>query len=274
MSRSESVLSAFGDLVADLDLDLGAFSPLGNADPRSSLALDLGEDMELGVQLLGLVFVSVSTELVVVGGLVLPLLVRLHIEHLHEVANLDLREVLAQTALALLADEETIFNVHMGQPSLSILNPVAVFGDAGFCFFGGLHLFKSVGLTFVIKFLTVNVLIVELALQFPLSVVFILHLPDVLKVIHLSFLIIILVVVVVVFFSTVVVTIVFIFIFCKNVCHFWLFREGCIHLIQELLRILIDPEVLIAPLFIHSGLFTVLDADVGLLQVCDPVGFA
>lgn len=270
---SESVLSASGDLVADLDLDLGASSPLGNADLGSGLALDLRQDVELGVQLLGLVLVSVCAQLVVVGRLVLPLLVRLDVQHLHEVANLDLREVLAQTALALLTDKETILNVHMGQPSLSVLDLVAVLGDA-VDYFLGLHFLNSVSLSVVGKVFSTLELVLAVALQFLFLSEVVLHASDVLNVVHFGLILFLffLVVTALFFLITVIVVITTVAFLAKDVCHLGLFREAGVHLVQEFLRFLIDPVVLVGPISELGILALVLDADVGLLKVSDPVG--
>lgn len=97
---SESIVYVDGSLVADSDLDLGALSPLFGLYLLGGLAFLLGQDVEGGVQLLTRVFVVVHAQLVVVGGGVLPLAVRLHVEHLHEGADLHLGVVLAQRLLA------------------------------------------------------------------------------------------------------------------------------------------------------------------------------
>jgi len=68
--------------------------------------------MEVGVQLLRLVFVVMNTEFVVVSRLVLPLGTGLHTEQLHELLDLHLR-VLAAEALS--SAEETVFGLRRPQ---------------------------------------------------------------------------------------------------------------------------------------------------------------
>lgn len=78
--ESESVVGSEGLPAVDDQLDLGATTPLLGLDAVCLLALCLREQMEVGVELLGLVLVGVDTQLVVVGRFVLPLGLGLHSE--------------------------------------------------------------------------------------------------------------------------------------------------------------------------------------------------
>ncbi len=82
-------------LVADLELDLGALSELFDGDLLGMFALDFAEEMEVGIQLLCVVLVGVRAQLVVIGALVLPLLVWLHVQELHEGIELHLVEFIS-----------------------------------------------------------------------------------------------------------------------------------------------------------------------------------
>jgi hypothetical protein len=99
LAHSETSVDVRGLLLAEVELDLGASAPLFGLAAFGLLALELGQVVEVGVQLLRVVLVVVHAQLVVVSGLVLPLAVGLDREQLHEGANFDLVVVLHQLAL-------------------------------------------------------------------------------------------------------------------------------------------------------------------------------
>ena len=81
---SESVVVVSRTLVADFEFNFGALSEFFDCDLFGVFTLDLCQKVEVRVELLGIVLIGVCTELVVMSCCILPLLVRLHIEQLHE----------------------------------------------------------------------------------------------------------------------------------------------------------------------------------------------
>lgn len=97
-------------------------SPLHRLHSVSCLAFLLRQHVECRVEFLGLVFVVMDSELVVVRGGVFPLLVWLHIQHFHEGANLNFGVVVSQgVAGCLLANEETVFEVDINRVETALV---------------------------------------------------------------------------------------------------------------------------------------------------------
>jgi hypothetical protein len=65
--------------VADFELDLGALSELFDCDLLGVLTLDFCQNVEIRIEVLRVVLIGVSTELVVMCCCILPLLVRLNV---------------------------------------------------------------------------------------------------------------------------------------------------------------------------------------------------
>lgn len=93
---SESKIGVENLLSTCVELDLGSLSEVLGHDSVSLFAVNLGQHVEIVVQLLILVLIIVHTHLVVVRLLVLPLLVRRHIQQLHEVFDFDVAILVAQ----------------------------------------------------------------------------------------------------------------------------------------------------------------------------------
>ena len=87
--RSEPVLVAHWLVLARVDLDLLTETPRRRRLALGFLALLLAEDVEHGVELLGLVLVGVQAELVVEDVLVLPVAVGFDVQNLHEGIDLN-----------------------------------------------------------------------------------------------------------------------------------------------------------------------------------------
>ena len=100
-----------GASAADFEFDLGALSELFDCDFLGVSALDFGQEMEVGVELLGVVLVGVGAELVVVDGGVLPLLVGLYVQELHEGVKLNFIEFVSQILTTL---EVSVFERNVG----------------------------------------------------------------------------------------------------------------------------------------------------------------
>lgn len=111
---SESEVVVEGTLVSThVEANLSTSAPFANALLLSLLALGFRKDVELGIELLSLVLVVVNTQFVVVSVLVLPLVVRLYIQDLHELIQLDVAEVVSQSLVSALAKEETITSLNV-----------------------------------------------------------------------------------------------------------------------------------------------------------------
>ena len=81
---SESVIVVSRALVADFELDLGAFSELFNSYLFCILTFNFSQEMEVRIELLRIVLVGVCTKLVVVNCCILPLLVGFDVKEFHE----------------------------------------------------------------------------------------------------------------------------------------------------------------------------------------------
>ena len=85
---SESVVWSDWDAAIKHKVDLSSFTPFLGSDLVGLLALTLGQDMEVWVHLLVLVFVVVESKLVVVRCVILPTLGWLNVKNSHELVNL------------------------------------------------------------------------------------------------------------------------------------------------------------------------------------------
>lgn len=118
---SEPIVVVGGSLgVADLELDLCAFSELFNGDLFGVLTLDLSQQVESGIEVLGIVFVGVGTKFVMVHGGVLPLLVGLNVQKLHEAIEFHLVELVAEVLAVheVLVFERLVSNLLNGRVDL------------------------------------------------------------------------------------------------------------------------------------------------------------